>query len=178
MLKSKSEYRKEVIDLRKKLNSSERIIQSQSIFKKIEQLQYFQNAKIIMIYWSLDDEVYTHDFIKKWSSTKTILLPVTLKDELEIREFRGTHLLKESPVMKLMEPIGNAFTSFNEIDIAIIPGLVFDKHNNRIGYGKAYYDKLLPKITTYKVGVCFDFQLFDKIPNTKRDIKMDLVLTN
>lgn len=178
MFKSKSDFRKEVINLKKRLISSDRIIRSQLIFKKIEQLEYFQNSKIILIYWSLDDEVYTHDFIKKWSATKTILLPVTLKDELEIREFRGTHLLKESPVMKLMEPIGKTFTSFNDIDVAIIPGLVFDKQNNRIGYGKGYFDKLLTKLNAYKIGVCFNFQLFDKIPNTKRDIKMDLVLTN
>ncbi len=178
MLKSKSEFRKEVINLKKRLNSSDRIIQSQYIFKKVEQLEYFQNAKIILTYWSLNDEVYTHDFIKKWSATKTILLPVTLKNDLEIREFKGTHLLKESPVMKLMEPIGNAFTSFNGIDIAIIPGLVFDKQNNRIGYGKGYYDKLLTKMNVFKVGVCFDFQLFDIIPNTEQDIRMDLVLTN
>lgn len=178
MFKSKSEFRKEVISLKKKLNSSERIIQSQFIFKKIEQLNCFQNAKTILMYWSLDDEVFTHDFITKWNHKKKILLPVTLKSELELREFRGTHLLKESPLMKLKEPLGKAFTALNDIDLAIIPGLAFDKHNNRIGYGKGYYDKLLTKIITFKIGVCFDFQIFNSIPTTESDIKMDLIISN
>jgi 5-formyltetrahydrofolate cyclo-ligase len=178
MLVSKSDFRNEVFKLKRNLTSSERILKSQSIFKKIEQLHLFNNANTVLIYWSLDDEVFTHDVTKKWTRTKRILLPVTLKEELELREFKGTHLLKESPKMKLKEPVGKAFTAFNEIDLAIVPGLAFDKQNNRIGYGKGYYDKLLSNLSVFKIGICFDFQIFDKIPATEKDIKMDLVITN
>ncbi|HAF28078.1 MAG TPA: 5-formyltetrahydrofolate cyclo-ligase [Bacteroidales bacterium] len=178
MLVSKSDFRNEVFKLKRNLTSSERIIKSQSIFKKIEQLQIFNHAKTILIYWSLDDEVFTHDVTKRWNHLKRILLPVTLKEELELREFKGTHLLKESSKMKLKEPVGKAFTAFNEIDMAIVPGLAFDNQNNRIGYGKGYYDKLLSNLSVFKIGICFDFQIFDNISTTERDIKMDMVITN
>ena len=178
MEKSKFEIRKEIISLRKQLNSAKRIFLSQYIFKKIEQLDIFNKSDTIAMFWSLTDEVFTHDYVQKWSLQKTILLPVTLKNELELKEFKGIQKLEESPVMKLKEPKGKAFTNLNEINLVIVPGLAFDKQNNRIGYGKGYYDRLLSKLNAYKIGVCFDFQLLDKIPNTDRDIKMDLVLTN
>ena len=46
-----------------------------------------------------------------------------------------------------------------EIDLIVVPGVAFDKQHNRMGRGKAYYDKLLTRLTCPKVGLCFDFQL-------------------
>ena len=178
MEKSKSEIRKEIISLRKQLNSAERIFLSQSIFKKIEQLEVFYKADTIAMFWSLTDEVFTHDYVQKWSLHKNILLPVTLKKDLQLKEFNGINDLIESPVMKLKEPKGKSFTSLNKLDLIIVPGLAFDKQNNRIGYGKGYYDRLLLKLNAFKIGVCFDFQLFNEIPYTTQEIKMDKVLTN
>ena len=48
---------------------------------------------------------------------------------------------------------------------------------NRLGRGKGYYDKLLIQCNAYKIGVCYDFQLIDKIPNEKHDVKMDMIIT-
>lgn len=60
--------------------------------------------------------------------------------------------------------------------MVIVPGIAFDLNNNRLGRGKAYYDKFLEKINTVKIGLCFDFQIVDKVPIESTDIKMDLVL--
>ena len=37
----------------------------------------------MLAYWSMDDEVFTHDFVCKWAEEKTILLPLCKGDELK-----------------------------------------------------------------------------------------------
>ena len=56
--------------------------------------------------------------------------------------------------------------------------MAFDRRGNRLGRGKGYYDRLLPRIpTAYKLGLCFPFQLVEQIPAEAHDIPMDEVLT-
>ena len=52
----------------------------------------------------------------------------------------------------------------------------FDAHGNRLGRGKGFYDRLLTTEGPLKVGVCFDFQLFDRIPVEPHDRPVDRVV--
>ncbi len=66
--------------------------------------------------------------------------------------------------------------------MALIPLLAFDRQNNRLGYGKGYYDKFLGKylkknINIITIGVAFSFHKYDKLPTTQLDIKLDYILT-
>ncbi len=70
------------------------------------------------------------------------------------------------------------FADPKDIDLVITPGLAFDHNNNRLGHGKGYYDRLLAGMRAFKIGVCFNFQLFNEIPYTLNDVKMDMVITN
>ena len=54
--------------------------------------------------------------------------------------------------------------------------MAFDRTLNRLGRGKGFYDRLLPKIKAPKVAVCFDFQLMAEIPANRGDIKMNMVV--
>ena len=64
----------------------------------------------------------------------------------------------------IKEPTGETFLEYDKIDLVIVPGVAFDRTLNRMGRGKGFYDRLLPKIKAPKVAVCFDFQLMEKIP--------------
>jgi 5-formyltetrahydrofolate cyclo-ligase len=65
-----------------------------------------------------------------------------------------------------------------EIDLFIVPGLAFDPHCNRIGFGKGYYDDLLAGAPdAIKIALAYDFQMVDKIQAEKHDVKMDMVVT-
>lgn len=108
--------------------------------------------------------------------TKNIILPVVVGDELELRLYRGPEDLDISHY-GIAEPTGRAFTKYDSIDIAIIPGVAFDSRGNRLGRGKGYYDKLLPHIPSLKVGICFPFQLIEKVPADTLDVRMDFILT-
>ena len=65
------------------------------------------------------------------------------------------------------------------VDLVIVPGIVFDKNVHRIGYGYGYYDRFLVRLRkgTIKVGLCYDFQLVDKIQDEKHDVAMDILIT-
>ena len=66
---------------------------------------------------------------------------------------------------------------YNTNSCIIVPGLLFDKNNNRLGYGGGYYDRFLANNNIYKIGICFSNFLVDKIIIDKNDIKMDEVIT-
>lgn len=133
-------------------------------------------AHTVLLYHSLPDEVDTHDFIRRWAGQKRILLPVVKGEDLELRPYTGDNCLAEG-AFHIDEPTGPAFTDYVAIDLAIIPGVAFDRQGNRLGRGKGYYDRLLPRLeNTYKIGLCFPCQLVDRIPAEAHDVKMDEVL--
>lgn len=59
---------------------------SAALLEKLEQHPKFASARTVLLYYSLGDEVQTHDFVEKWHRQKTILLPVVKGDELELRQ--------------------------------------------------------------------------------------------
>ena len=67
-------------------------------------------------------------------------------------------------------------------DLIMVPLVAFDRHLNRIGYGKGYYDRSLRKINKIKknaisLGIAYSFQKCQKIPTNKQDFKLDYVFT-
>ena len=50
----------------------------------------------------------------------------------------------------------------DKLDLALVPGIVFDKKGNRIGYGKGFYDRLLKHIECPTIGVGYKEQLFKR----------------
>ena len=123
------------------------------------------------------DEVRTHAFVEKWSKEKTIILPVVKGDELELRAYTGKAHLQTS-TFHIEEPTGAPWDPTRKIDLAIIPGVAFDRKGNRLGRGKGYYDRLLSRTELYKIGVCFRFQLYEEgLPVDAFDTPMDEVWT-
>ena len=61
--------------------------------------------------------------------------------------------------------------------IVLVPGVGFDRHGNRLGYGKAYYDIFLKTVPSMvpKIGLAFDCQVVEAIPVEVHDRRVDLV---
>ena len=173
----KQALRKKVKLLKQASSLAKKKAISQGICQKIEANKIFQNAKTVMVYWSMDDEVFTHDFVQKWTKYKTIILPVVNGDNLELKRFTGIEDMMAGGRFGIPEPKGALFTATNNIDLIIVPGVAFDKDGNRMGRGKAYYDKLLRASKAYKMGICFPFQIFDAVPFDELDVRMDLVIS-
>lgn len=137
----------------------------------------FGAARTVLLYHSLKDEVDTHAFIRKWGGSKLLLLPVVVGDDLELRRYTGPDDLAVG-AYGIEEPVGEAFTDYASIDLVVVPGVAFDRNGNRLGRGRGYYDRLLPRIpAARKLGLCFPYQLLDEVPSEPLDVRMDEVLT-
>lgn len=172
----KQKLRKLVRGLKNEVATSDKIKQSNLIFKKVEQQACFKNANSVLLYWSMEDEVATHDFVIKWGQEKIILLPVVDGSILKIKKFEGISTMKKGEQFGIMEPNGVEFTKLETIDLIIVPGVAFDCDNNRMGRGRGFYDKLLKETKALKLGVCFNFQFFENIPVEPHDLPMNIVI--
>ena len=145
--------------------------------KNLEDNVIFKCSKTVMLYYSLPDEVYTHDFIEKWYKEKTIILPIVEGKDIKLKVYSGKDSMKKG-AYNIYEPQGEEYTDFTSIDMIIVPGVSFDNNGNRLGRGKGYYDRFLKKMDyVFKVGICFNFQLVMNIPTNNLDIPMDEVWT-
>lgn len=175
---AKQQLRKEIACMKKLQNKEDLSNWSAQIMKKIEQTNLFQQANNIAVYHSIKGEVETSLWIEKWYREKNIILPVVDGDDLIMVRYEGPEKLKAG-AFGIMEPVitqENVFPE-NNIDLVIVPGVAFDKSLNRMGRGKGFYDRLLSGVDAPKIGICFGFQLFDKIPAEEFDRKMDMVIT-
>ncbi len=175
---TKKELRKEVRLLKKQYSDTQLKELSQPIMRKLLELSAINKAKTIMLYCSLPDEVYTLDAIHELKNKgKEIILPVvTSETEMELRTYTNDNDLHIGS-FNILEPCGRLFQDYKSIDVIVVPGMGFDSHGNRLGRGKGFYDRFLEKVPEkLKIGICFPFQKFDKIPTDKYDIKMDIII--
>ena len=159
---NKSLLRKVIRQQKKLVGVEESKSKAELVFAEIETMDAFLKANTVLAFWSLPDEIPTHDFVVKWSKTKRLVLPVVVGDILELRLFRGTTQLEQSNHFGIMEPKTGIVIAPSDIDFAIIPGVAFDRKGNRLGRGKGFFDKLMPQFRDIlKVGIGYEFQLVE-----------------
>lgn len=162
-------------DEKKKHSIEELKNQSDSILFQLECHQAFQKAHTVMLYASLPDEVQTLDFLETWRWKKKIILPVVHNDDIIPTEF-GEGIVLKNGSFNIPEPQNNPY--FGGFDLMVIPGMAFDKMGHRLGRGRGYYDRFLANFPdVYKIGICFDFQLVNNIPNESHDQMVDEVIS-
>jgi 5-formyltetrahydrofolate cyclo-ligase len=87
------------------------------------------------------------------------------------------------PPFGIREPTEDARpVDLTELDLIVVPGLVFDEGGGRIGYGKGYYDRLLAGARAASkhvrcVGFGFEAQLIDSVPCEPFDQRLDGLVT-
>lgn len=175
----KSELRKEIKNRKRQFTSQQLSELSFVVVMRLLAHQRLKDARTVMLYYSLPDEVYTHTLVDALlASGKRVLLPrVTGEGTMELRCYTGPQSLEQG-AYNIMEPVGEVFSDYTQIDLAVIPGVAFDRQLNRMGRGKGYYDRLLPQLgCAYKIGICFDFQLMESIECEEHDIRMDEVIS-
>ena len=60
----------------------------------------------------------------------------------------------------------------------LVPGSVFDRSGNRIGYGKGYYDRYFAAYPLlYRIGIAYESQIEERIKPEKHDRKMHAMVT-
>ena len=65
------------------------------------------------------------------------------------------------------------------VDMALVPGLVFDARGVRLGYGAGFYDRLLPTLRQdiLIIGVTCDALIVPELPSEAHDVRMTHLVT-
>lgn len=172
----KSELRSYIRSVKKGYTSEELSFMSENLCRQILVSDRWKESRIVLLYHALPDEVDT-----KWlledalREHKTILLPVVQGENLTLCLYDGQ---TREGAYGIQEPVGKPFVDLKFIELALVPGMAFDGKNCRLGRGKGYYDRLLPLLNaSYKIGLCFPFQMCENIPTETHDIPMDEVVS-
>ena len=180
-IEKKKQLRKMISARKKECPIEERISRSEAVIRNLKELKEFKDAKNILFYWSMADEVFTHEIVPEIAKNKNVYLPVVKGDDLLIKKFTRENDLVGGESYSIPEPDDDAEeVSIDEIDFVVVPGVAFDRNGGRMGRGKGFYDRLLAKAHgrgPVKVGICFDFQLVDEVPRESHDIIMDKVIS-
>jgi len=180
--KEKDLFRKKVLQIRRVMTADERRQKNDRIQRNITSLPAYQNAEIIMMYLNYWDEVETTGVAEETlKARKKLIIPFcqgetiipcqikNIKDDVQL----GTFGIRE-PGPDYLHPIPP-----EEIDLILVPGVVFDRQGKRIGFGKGFYDRFLPQLRkdVCIIGLAYDCQLVEKIAAEDHDFKMSLLLT-
>lgn len=157
------------------LSEMEKSSAADEVFAHLEKTAAFMMADNILMYHSLPDELSTIRFLKKWHDRKRFFLPRVNGVNLDILPYEETRL--ELGSFHIEEPTGADVVDVDDIELMVIPAVAFDRKGNRLGRGKGFYDRLLASSKATKVGVGYEFQLFDSIPTEPHDVAMDMVIT-
>jgi len=148
---------------------------SKILAKKLKETTEYKNAKNIMIFYPLKDEVNLLELTK--DTTKTFYLPKIKDDILLCCKYDKNTELCES-CFHTKEPHSEP-ENVAILDLVVVPALAVDKNNYRLGYGKGFYDRFLSQFNfPVKTIVCIPKALIvETIFPNKYDIPVDLVIT-
>ncbi len=176
--------RSEILKRRKTLNAEERLRLSDIISDKVTGLPEYINADTVLIYADYNGEVATDRLIcRALLDGKKVYAPVSDPD-LTLQFYRVFALDELNPGnYGIREPLRIEYLRLKDSDITgrtvcITPGSVFDRHCNRMGYGKGFYDRFFAKNDiSVRIGLAFELQLVEEIDTGEHDIPMTAVVT-
>lgn len=189
MSNEKKIIREKFKSLRMHLSREEVLSKSNQIKKSLFELPEFEKAKTIAFYVAkqASREVETEEMIKEsLKMGKRVLVPVVNKVSRKIiySELRNYDSELAPGAFDILEPKPSCRRPVpaHESDLVLVPGVAFDLHGHRLGYGGAYYDRLLREVSSTKplvrfVGLAYELQVVEKLPNTFRDVPVNILVT-
>lgn len=138
--------RQMMIEKLQQLPQEIRQFETQAIFQQLKTLIVENNYKNIACYYGEFPEVEIGEYLTEVESLGCrLFLPRTEKNkQMTFREFHSTQLERSS--FGVIQPKNDAIIiEPNELDLLIIPGLLFSPKGFRIGFGGGYYDRFLEK---------------------------------
>jgi 5-formyltetrahydrofolate cyclo-ligase len=183
VLRHKAELRS--LARRRRRELPDKDLRSRQIWEWLRAMPGYAAAAAVMLYLDFGDEVRTRPFLPDlWREGKQTLVPYC--EGLDLRLFR-----LEDPgelaagTLGILEPRqelrgrGDRRAEPAELDLVLLPGVAFDRSGRRLGQGRGYYDRFLPRVRPAAplVALAFDCQVFDRVPALPHDVPVDRIVT-
>jgi 5-formyltetrahydrofolate cyclo-ligase len=150
-----------------------RLLRSIDIWAQIAEMSEYADAATVMAFAGMATEPDTDGLFGRLArDNKTLVLPRLRSGAIE------PALLGDgfsSGQFGIREPTGQAVDPMS-IDLVIVPGVAFTLGCDRLGHGRAYYDRFLPTTNAFTVGACFAEQIVDELPLEAHDVRLDRVV--
>ncbi len=165
----------------KKMTPAERTAASLRACARLEEQSLWREAKSILFYAPLPDEVDLWQLlVDALAAGKTVLLP---RFEPEHGHYVACHIRDAARDLSpgqfgIREPLASCEKILlNQLDLILVPGLAFDLKGHRLGRGRGFYDRLLAVLHGPTCGVAFDQQIVSAIPVEPHDLRLNCILT-
>jgi 5-formyltetrahydrofolate cyclo-ligase len=178
--RAKAEIRRQLRAVRRVLPIEACSERGARVCESVAQLPEWQSAKVVIAYVAMRKELDPNPlFAAARTLGRKIGLPRIDGDVLVLHEYAENDELEESGYGTFDPSVNAPRIAEADVDLVIVPGLAFDPRGHRVGYGRGYYDRLLPTLPrAFKVGVAYDFQLIAEAPNDAHDVALDCVVTD
>lgn len=184
MTKTKKNLRTSMRTQLSQIDDNERLDVSKKLQRVLFNSEIWKNAETIGVYISFKTEWDTRNIIKKaFNEGKNVAIPKTIPETRRLDFYKITDLSQVEKVTSgnflIEEPIveSSTYLDKNNIDLLIVPGLIFSKDGYRIGFGGGYYDRFLTDFIHTTISLVSMRQLKESIPIEKHDIPVDYIIT-
>ena len=177
----KSELRKKYLEKRKSLSDKDIFQLSNDIFKNF--IHYFKpfSGQKVHIFISIEKfkEMNTCIFISYFLSRNIRVFVPKIADArlISVEIFEDSKF--ELNEWQISEPVSDEDSGILDFDFVITPLLYCDRHGNRVGYGKGFYDGFFETVSkgTKKIGVNY-FNPDENVDDVwESDIPLDYLVT-
>lgn len=177
----KSQLRQSITAYLRKLSANEKQNIESKQSAELKELECWKQANTIGITVSQGLEWNTRPIIEAaWCEGKTVCVPKCLPKtkQLEFYKF-DTYDQLEKVYYNLLEPKPEETTkvSKEQIDLLIVPGLLFDRRGYRIGFGGGYYDRFLKDYPNQTISLASERQIINHLPVEPFDLPVQMILT-
>jgi len=177
----KAERRRELRARWQRLSDEQRAAGAGRICRRVVEQEFWKQAQTVLLFAPLSDEVNIWPLMETaLAEGKTLALPRFDPLKRSYAAAQVTDLQRDlvAGTFGIREPAGTCEEiPLTAIDLALVPGVGFEAHGNRLGRGRGFYDRLLAAIGGIKCGLALDEQIVEVIPTEEQDVRMDVVLT-
>ena len=143
---------------------------SKKATEQIRVYEIYKTSKNIMIYYPTKCEI---NLLGLLEDEKNFYLPRVKGDILEVCPYSSGDILEKSE-FGIMEPVCGSVME-EVLDLVIVPALMADSQNYRLGYGGGYYDRFV--CDKFKSITVIPKELYiDRLPADKFDKKIDKII--
>lgn len=134
----------------------------------------YQQADSLYAYVAFNQEVRTRPIIKRaWADGKRVAVPKVADGAMRFIWLDSFDQLAEG-CFGVEEPMEDEPVADDAEALVLVPGLAFDAHGHRVGYGGGYYDRWLAAHPGHPtVALLYEFQMVDELENEDHDIAVD-----
>ncbi|NLM10426.1 MAG: 5-formyltetrahydrofolate cyclo-ligase [Clostridiaceae bacterium] len=179
---TKKELRQKAKELRDSINTESVIQLSDIIQNRVCNHPWFEHSETVFVYVSTGNEVRTSGIIEKAiTMDKRVCVPrVIPRVKMEAVPITNVENDLQMGFFNIMEPKPHLLPiGEGDIDLVIVPGLLFDRNGFRIGYGGGYYDKYLAQLSDKcrTIGIAFESQIVNELPVEDHDMNVMAIIT-